>query len=358
MKCQEAEEFVSALCDGELIPRDAAQHLDTCEYCQARLREYFEMGAELRLMGSLEMQKGVPGRAWAKKQSGFTNLWEKVWGTMMIPRFAFGLLLAAVVVLGSSLVATRARAHSEGPVVMFSITPKGGQGNLCPMPTVGKLDGACGFLSSSLSYNIRVIARDGDRIKLGAQSSYRESSGQNDHGMSWEQFRKLPEETYFFTPGDRLEIPVSGTGPIEVTGEWMDHMPPMPVTPNMDPKAGELRIFSPVLLKAKNVVIDMEGGSATGVDTGRDGVVLYGQGEGRFEFGLSPFKGAIEAKISQNRMTFKIDGQPYTLITGAPISRSEVAWVRRDARSVPEGEEQAATLFIGTFKLSENAERK
>ena len=50
MKCEEAAEFVSAVCDGELIPPDIASHIGKCERCGALLRDFVEIGAELRRM--------------------------------------------------------------------------------------------------------------------------------------------------------------------------------------------------------------------------------------------------------------------------------------------------------------------
>jgi hypothetical protein len=156
--------------------------------------------------------------------------------------------------------------------------------------------------------------------------------------------------------GQKLQVNIEGLGPMEVTGEWMDHMPPMPIVPNMDPKADELRIISPVLLRDKAVVLDMEGGSAIG-DERRRGVELYEQGEGRFQIALTPFAGAVKGKISQNRISFEIDRQPYELIAGAPIARSKNAWIRRDAKYIPEKNEQVSA-YIGEFKIDGNAEQK
>ncbi len=65
MKCEEAAEFVSALCDGEKIPRAAAEHVGECDVCATRLTEYAEMGAELRRVASLESTETSP-LTWAK----------------------------------------------------------------------------------------------------------------------------------------------------------------------------------------------------------------------------------------------------------------------------------------------------
>ena len=357
MRCEEAAEFVSALCDGELIPIDAAQHIETCVECGVRLRDYLETGAELRLVASAELSVVAQVRVWERKQGGITNLWMKGWETMRVPRFAFGLLLAEVVVLGSSLIATRARAHGEGPVVMLSIAPNGGKASLCAMPTIGKLDYTCGLMgrtkSGDLSYKIRIVAKEGDKVELGIRAKFNESSGDGGHLFQFGDMASLPEKNYWFSPGEKLDVPVAGTGPIEVSGEWMDHMPPSPSTPNMDPKVDELRITSPMILRDKSVVIDMEGGSssANGIDNGVD---IYKRGEGRYRFALSSFKGATQGKISKNRLTFEIDGHAYELIAGAPIARSYQAWVRRDADFVPPGS-GGVLGYIGGFGLSDAA---
>jgi len=68
MRCDEAAEFVSARCDGEVIPQTAAEHLETCALCHALLEEYMEMGAELRRAASLEIEQGVSPRIWTKPQ--------------------------------------------------------------------------------------------------------------------------------------------------------------------------------------------------------------------------------------------------------------------------------------------------
>jgi hypothetical protein len=53
MKCEEAAELASALCEGEQISRDAAQHIGSCSDCLRRLQEYSFLGAELRRLASL-----------------------------------------------------------------------------------------------------------------------------------------------------------------------------------------------------------------------------------------------------------------------------------------------------------------
>jgi len=69
MNCNDAAEFVSALCDHEAIPHKAAEHIKTCAACQARLSDYIAMGAELRSAASQESAAAVPHQDWSKPQT-------------------------------------------------------------------------------------------------------------------------------------------------------------------------------------------------------------------------------------------------------------------------------------------------
>jgi exosortase D (VPLPA-CTERM-specific) len=79
MKCEEAAEFVSALCDGESIPPVAAEHVGACESCRARLKEYGEIGAELRRVASLDSPSEARARTWETRQRTTSSWWEKGW---------------------------------------------------------------------------------------------------------------------------------------------------------------------------------------------------------------------------------------------------------------------------------------
>jgi hypothetical protein len=360
MRCEEAAEFVSALCDGERISRDAAEHLDTCEMCRERLRDYVAMGVELRRIASAESLHDAPDRKWERKNRVLSNLWKKGWESMRIPRFAFGLLLVMVVILGSSLMATRARAHSDGSVLLLSVTPHGGGTSPCALSAVDQKNNQCGFTgkvkTGDLSYELRIISKDGDRIQLGLRAKFDAQASASDDEIRFEDMNSLREKQYWLEPGEKLEMDVAGLGAIEVTGEWMDHMPPWLIIPNMDPKSDELRVFSPVLLRGTTVVLDLEGGNAFG-EGKNHGVQFYDPGAGLYQFSLSPIPGAVEGKIVQNRISFEIDHQPYTLLTGAPIARTKQVWIRHEAEFKP-SHDLEGHAFIGNFELSEVSAEK
>ncbi len=95
MKCEDAAEFVSALCDDESIPPVVAAHVGACEACQARLKEYGEIGAELRRVASLDSPEEARARTWETRQSTTPSWWEKGWGLLALP-FLIAWLYASI----------------------------------------------------------------------------------------------------------------------------------------------------------------------------------------------------------------------------------------------------------------------
>ena len=79
LKCEDATEFVSALCDGQSIPHSAAEHIGVCETCKARLQEYGKIGMELRRVASLEAPANAKVRTWETRRRIIPNWWEKRW---------------------------------------------------------------------------------------------------------------------------------------------------------------------------------------------------------------------------------------------------------------------------------------
>lgn len=145
------------------------------------------------------------------------------------------------------------------------------------------------------------------------------------------------KKQYWFEPGQTLEIEVAGLGAITVTGEFMDHMPSIPVGDEvLDPKPDELRVVSPLLVRDNKVVLDFAG--MTLIADTRGGVQMYKSGLGRYLLSLSPLKGAAEGKVEQSRIFFEMDGHAYQLLTGAPVARSKGVWVLYQPQYKPSSE--------------------
>lgn len=351
MRCEEAAEFVSALCDGEVIPQNAAEHINGCNICRERLHSYVTMGADLRCEASVVLMNEVPAQTWERRRVWWRDVWQKGWESMRVPRWVFAGMLAGIVVLGSGLAVVRARTRSVGNVILLKMTPTGQQPMECALSTVGEKEKSCAYMDNKLGFKVSALSKDGERAKLGIRAKYRLLKDGKSL-LNTDDLENVPEETYEFEPGDTLRVNVPGFGEIAITGSWIDHMPAMiGVGDSYDPGPSEVRIISPLLLRDKQVIGDMEGGSAIS-DRSGEYVDIYWPGEGRYEFSLSPMPGAVQAQVKLNRVTFDVDGGQYLLVTGAPIARDRQIWARRDTGYKPSSK-NLADGFIGTGRLSD-----
>jgi hypothetical protein len=337
MKCDEAAEFVSALCDGEMIPRAAAEHIGTCPMCRSLMREYMEMGAELRRVASLETGESAMPRVWSRPESLSAKWWKKGWGTMRIPRVAFATLIAAVAVLGSSLALVKVRAHSEGTVLVLKVMRPDAEPVACPLSTQDKNQAVCAFFGATngknIGYKIDLLGHEGSRVQLGVRTK---TFGTPSGSFNLADIQSEPQKEVDFEPGETLKLDMPGTGALTVTGEWFDHMPAFIGTGTnreIDPQANELRMVMPLLLRDGMLVGDLEGASATAPDLAA--VIVYIRGEGLFILSLTPVKGAVKADVNLSRITFNEDAHAYTFLTGVPVTRSNHLWVLHNAGFTP-----------------------
>jgi hypothetical protein len=327
LKCEDAAEFVSALCDGERIPASAAEHIGECALCGARMNSYAQMGAELRRVASMQLLDETKDGNWKKTSRTAPGWWQKGWQTMRIPRFAFALMLVAIIALGSSLTMIKVRAHGEGKVLLLAAKTASGRTIRCAFDMEGKASEPFNSVQMVNGvpelYGFRFLSRDGDRIELGVRAG----AGANLE-PSTDEVDKLPETAYWFQPGEKLKVNVEGSGTIVITGELQDHMPPAiaQMGDQLDPNAGELRLIAPLLLRGKTVVQDFGGFTVSG--TGKDqGIQLCVPGDGRYELSLSQLAGASEGQVNESRISFELNGQAYQLLAGAPVARAERIWV-------------------------------
>lgn len=343
MKCENAAEFISALYDGETIPRTAAEHVGLCKACQSQLKEYVEIGVELRRVASLEVDSEVKDRTWQVQRGTIRRWWQKGWETMRIPRLAFALSLMVVVALSSGLTLIGVRAHEHGNVAILKIAlPGEGTGTSsmsCPLSIEDKnysdCDNSVGMRSGSFSYQIKLLSRDGNRIQLGVRTAFVNRA--NSAETVAQKLQGATEREYWFEPGETLKIDVEGLGPVAVTGEWQDHMPyfaRMDVEHNLEPGPNELRMISPILLRNDRVVFDAQGGAAT--SNGPHAAFWVNvPGDGVYVVSMSPLPDSVQAHAVDNRVAFEIGGQTYQFVTGAPITREEKVWILHRSSAKP-----------------------
>jgi len=325
MNCGEATEFVSALCDGERIPTVAAEHIGRCESCGERLRAYVAMGAELRRIASMETGAAAPQRTWKRGQHRLVLWWQKGWEGMRIPRIAFAVLIAGIIVLASTLAVVKVRARDAGTVVLLTVAA-GNERSECPLSTVDKGGDSCGFVGkveqNTLGYGIELLKRDGDKVQLGIRSVVLPATA----SLWSNDLTSEPQRQFWFQPGDTLKVDLPGLSPLIIKGNWLDHKPAFAGTHDMDPGPDELRFISPLLLRGKEVIGDM-GGASSIVDKRNLAAWIYYPKQGSYFISLVPTKGGIKARVQLNRILFEEGGNPYVFITGAPITRSRYVWV-------------------------------
>jgi len=336
MKCDEAAEFVSALCDGETIPREVAEHIGTCEVCRARLNAYSAIGVELKRVASLEPPVTMKARSWEKEQRTRMDWWQRGRTAMTIPRFAFVSMLALILVLSSSLVLVRARTGGGGPVLVltFKLLPDGTTGD-CIITTDGNArTNQCGYTpgvrGGMLGLKFRFVSRDGDRTQLGVKATYKSHS---DTFHFIDDFKDVPERMVWVEPSEKEQIAVSGLGEIELTGEYLDHLPLLRFRPKeaLDPQKNEFRVVAPVLIRGKEVVLNLsENGYSIDSGDPEAALMIYYPGEGRYLISTVPFEGAVDGTVKLGQIKFNLEGQDYLLLTAMPTTRSEHVWVSHD----------------------------
>ena len=334
MKCEDAAAFVSALYDGEKIPREAAEHLGACEGCAERLATYSAIGAELRRVASLSEPTDLKDRTWEEKNPVQSSWWRKGRESMRIPRFAFASMLAAILLLSGGLVLVRARSNaSESVLWLATKMPPDGKVLHSALATDGQ-PGSDGFAhfravpgGGTFSMSVRFLRREGDRVELGVKTRY-ENPAPDSSGPADNRLKGIAEQNLWIEPGRNAEIAVPGLGSIEFAGDFIDHKPPSFFSPEdtVDPKADEFRIVSPVLIRGKEVVFNFAGASSTGSSN----VSIYWPGEGRFLFSSAPFKSAVKGSAFESQIKFNTEGQEYVLLTAVPVTRAANVWVRHE----------------------------
>jgi hypothetical protein len=356
MKCAELQEFLSSLCDGERIPPQAAEHISSCRRCRERMNEYSKIGAELRRAASVEIAREVRPGAWRQVQprasrSSLADWWGKGRETMQIPKFAFALLLVAVVALGSGLLIDKVRAQSQGTVLMLTTKIPSGESNRCALSLVDEKNNFCAWMDpTQFLFGLKAYSYNGDQIELGVRAKYTPVARVEGtaYSASLDDLYKVPEKRYSLKPGEALQIEIPGWGNVALSGELMDHMPPSITVNNdvrMDPKPGTLQVISPLLLRDNKVFADFEGGSAIN----NTGAQMYVPGEGLWTLSLSPIEGAMQAKVNLNRVSFELNGHSYTILMAAPVARTEEhVWVLHD----PKYELRGTSKFIGPVDVA------
>lgn len=359
MNCEKAAEFVSALCDGERIPREVAEHLGACEECKARLNEYLQMSAELKRMAIIAAPQRVRDVSWGARETTKPSWWQMCTQSMRIPRFALGLLLVVILSLGAGIVIVRAN-NSERWFQFEVHTRNGATAETGIMSAEPKKPEEPGPVithepEGTLAFIVRVLGGSGGTEKLGVRAAWLPPNA--DRSAVEEKVSLTPEREFWVIAGQRLSVPVKDYGEIEIIGQLLDKLPDdqNPSEMRLYPKEGEFQVIAPQVLLVDGHVLSKGGGNGMSLTQKDCFFAYYAPHNGWYIFAFDEFPGASEGKIKDNQVEFTLDGRTYTLLAAAPIVNASVTkiWVRHHAGNPlmdsqpasPDRDSRSSTMF-------------
>jgi len=382
MTCQEAQPFVSALHDGQTVSTEAAEHIGDCSTCKERLREYAQMGAELRLLASAGPQEtpaalpALPprGRRWT----------HTLTARVLVPRFALGLGVLLIAALSLSLGVTRAQVG--GLWFQFTVTSpqrNGSWGNEVQAgyrgkPAVVSRVGPSGEPTEQLAAMINVDEVQQGLVRLTVRARRFEvapPAGPEAHPthesievrptfkeMEREMLATTTPRQYEYIPGQEIEIPVEGGGKLLLTGRVLERYANLWVREGypLEPKADQIALNEPALVRDNQLLV--KGVGSASAYGGDPYVAVFVPKEGLFGFLLEPIEGAVEADAEYGQVRFKLGGHDYVLFAATPVTggpQPRGIWVYHDPNYQPSKTGGIGSIGSGNdfLKLIRNPEK-
>lgn len=348
MNCQEVAMFVSALYDGENVPRTAAEHIFTCERCRSQLKTYSEVGVELRLAASQQEEPvRTPAALLARARTRGACPEAFLWQRIPVPHYV---VLTMLCLLAISIAAIPlVRAQTKPRWFLFGLTANE---HRTPLFWIPSTDGY---------HDQQILTYAGPQNAIVVRIAVKHVA---EHGVSlwvrarrYADFQDIPAEPLAwegavevtYAPRQIIDIPVEGGGTVHLLGRIEDHQPQIAWGEPMELDENQFIVRSPVLVSNHTWIGELQGATAVAA-ADHECVQLRAGPSGRFLFALHPFSGAVEGKVNWGELIFTWEGIPYRLVSPAPISGGEQprrAWIRRDL--VSEGPAYA----LGTLPLPE-----
>lgn len=273
---------------------------------------------------------------WKLAEMAAANNWLKNWrGTMRIPRFAFALMILALLALSTGLFLIRARENyrwfqydlrgRDGKHIVTATAPTNPRGN--PYYNV---EAGMSYPDGTVWFDVRVLEQVGETEKIGARGLWH-VRGEQYGDKFFEMLHNIPEREFLYAPGEDLKIPVEGYGDLEIQGHFESVLPDN-VRMGLYPEDGRVRISPPVVLVREKEMLmkgDMGGGQ---VSMDKSYFAIGDKNEGRYLFSANPFAGAVEGALTMNQIEFSLDGKHYLFFTGDPIIFGNTrVWVKHYA---------------------------
>lgn len=320
MECDTLRPSISALYDGEEVSSEAAQHIAGCANCREVLREYAQIGVELRLLEANQMKMPVLPQV-ARRARSFASVLTQ---NMRVPRFVAAICALAIIVLAAGWARTRA----QSPVEYFQYKVFSDSGG------VGGVARAC----DSGCEKVFTISGPG-HLPVGVMMSIQDIWDNTvyftlrtkrfdvvpDNARLNEELRDAPAHRYTYKAGTTLEIPISGAEAFKMEGIITPTKEGVPWWFNADFQPGEngIAVREGFLIRDGRVIAELPGSaSATGSRSEKSnaGVYAYIPKYGLFAIGLKPLPGAVEGTADYGQIRFTENGVKYALLAASQMT--------------------------------------
>ena len=346
MECHDAVPFVSSLHDGEPVSSEAGEHIAGCPSCRERLREYAEIGTELRLLActrQVESQEQQLPVALRTAQARWP--WSRAWtGRILLPRFAVGLGVAIIVALSVGLGLVRAQSRGQwfryqlSSPEMVGAGPKAFGSGQAGSRLTFLFTGANGAVGAQIEViEIRDgVVRLGVRARRFSEQKANQPSVRVGENLDVERaLEGVRPQQYSYIPVETLAIPLDSGGELDLTGQVLAKEPDE--TP-LAPKADEIVLNQPALARGKELLSQGPVEVTASASGENPGAAMYVPGEGRFVMALHPFEGALKGEVRWSRGRFTLEGQEYLLFCASPITGGDQPrpiWIYWDRSYLP-----------------------
>lgn len=296
------------------------------------------MGAELKLAAS-RAEEILSGPEWLRSSSPCPRLLNAraLTARVMVPRFALGLGIIAILALSVGLTLVRAQTRARWFEFQLYPADRPDFETLRPDVVQAGYRQPRGWLW--LGHYVGAMASVSEiqhgRVRLAVRARrYENHPGPE---VVERDLGKLQGHEYVYVPGETLEIPIEGGGKLVLKGEVFDQQPKLAWGFPIEPGPDQMVLTHAALIRDKKEVLFSPSGASGMV--GRDhAIFIYVPGEGSFTFALQPFKGASTGEASWGELRFTIDGHDYCLLSGSPITGGDqphAVWVLRNANFTP-----------------------
>lgn len=319
MECDALGESISALYDGEEVSSEAAQHIAGCANCRKAMREYAQIGVELRLLEANQLKTPAVPQVARRTRSFASVLTQK----MRVPRFVAVICALAIIVLAAGWARTRA----QSPVEYFQYKVFSDSG------AVGGVAHAC---ESGCEQVFRILGPE--RLPVGMMMSIQDIRGNTVHfTLRTKRFDKVPDNArlndelrdapafqYVYKAGTTLDIPMSGAAAFKMEGI---------ITPTEDgvpwwfnagfrPSENGIAIREGFLIRDGKVIAELPGSVSAdgGSNDSNPGMYAYIPKYGLFAVGLKSLPGAVEGTADYGQIRFTENGVKYVLLSASQVT--------------------------------------